>query len=1465
MRTRKNVLENRHLIRYLTFEKPSEVDGNNAASRFKTHRLQNWEGRPLGRSLVAIVLDYLETEATAIKRDVLSPEGPKTTRVGGDMVYFASSLCIVGYSMLSPRVCNHETKMKSLKRALDQLRQAICDALVQEDKSQELLDRLIDAFGEASWPIHEIDIDKNILLDGFIDMSEGLGPDFWHMTDSTTRTTSDVNGLDLADPDLDFVAQSQHGRQKDATSDIVHDVVHASMSKETYRICTVAKICFASILQNSTNVSDDPLLLTHREFVNYLTGLRKHELLLCQGPLSDFLHSKISLSEDDADTVLQYLSQVYTESYEMQKSEVAIGVCISTLTDLIQLWTLDGSDCAGAGAELYTWVCSHILSDAPFSSHVLTSAGSLFQSLLKYGPDYGKSLSLPSARTNLFMVLQNSNLKIKFAIGKNLHTMFSLFVLKEHDHILEDVIDRLPDDPDWIEGIAVRLVVLAYLASSWSTLLRRCVYAIFETPGHIALSKTYANSCLKFIASSRDLVSVQDLFGLFASQILYTWLETQTIDRIPFSVFDFSSLERMLEYVRDELAGQTFMRGNAMEIEKLAALLALPIEKLIEGSFAKVTAYCIARDISFPPTPASKHSGTEISLRKRLGKEQYGELVLQNFADIIAIFFTKVDSENQKDKILHKKTTYSAANNAHNQMTTISASDAILPPNQQPSFKAKYLVDQIEYLCHRTSYEHEGIWTPSLYIYVLRKMLNLVEPALGSLHTCSVIRKIRVLVSLAGSQACGQYPLEMTLHALKPFLTDPQCADDAIGIMQYLIQKGASYLAEVPSFVTGTTASLLISIRGFFDMTQDSTTQESQFRATIVKAERFHAWLAAFAARYTSPSMSADAAESFRKIVKAAAKFQDHCNARRGTNESDMFLELLEDERSERNLLTHPMRNSILQILCDSFDTPPDFREDILGQDEIASMYAPVIWRSCQKNNSNTNYIHWCGRILGRAFAGYGHVDRTMTSEASEALQSCLESRNSPALSGSLSRIGVIRLLIDMLQGSDPRDVGFAEDALRVIASLAYGTQSFEDIEQVVPTSLKTAIVWRDLALPPLGTPRSHVHESDQPSPKVTYGELYDVARETESLFDAIRETHKQDPVLGVVPYLLHNSVAIAEEIFPYAVHLALLTGSEQHQDTRRLISDWCRDHIQSSSKVGSGSTLVRLIINAVLYLQTQPFPQETVKADRTQWLDLNLKEVAEASMKCSLYKTALLLLEIHSAQCERQEVMASRRSSTRRDGDRISIYADFLLEIYKNLDEEDALYGIQKPSNLFSVMNQLEYERSGFKALSFRGAFFDSQIRTSSNIASANDEDMVQVLTGLDLNGLSQILINTSTSTDARSVDAALQTARKLETWDIAAPLSFSSPSSIAFRAFQAINTSIEPSQINRSVDSGIADLMQHMLSGNIAQQAMHSSLTGLTALVEINEVLSSHGHEQVQESMKKFRDRENWMLLER
>ena len=1240
-------------------------------------------------------------------------------------------------------------------------------------------------------------------------MSVSFGQSFWQIL----KIPKDEDDMmeDEMTVDESLKSRRSHVQPETTINKLSHDELEASTDRRSYEASLKMKMCFAAMMENAASAAESDQSTLPVAFIEFLVSLQPEEFLACRPFLKELFESDIYMDESCGCLVFEYIGKML-QTYQYQRCEVLLGLCLESMISLAGSWTAIGeNEISHLGSSLYEWFIK-LLERDQLSPHVHFCLSAMLQRVIKARPDYARSQNLPSARTSLFKILNDGNMSVKFNVGMKISEIFGLFVLKEHDAILEDVIQSLPSEADWAEGIALRLFVLSHLGSSWPTLLRRCMYAIFETPGHVPGSADHAKSCLLQLSSALGLESPRNLFKLFVSQIVYTWLEDQSLLNMPFAIFGYKDLPELLTDVQDEVIGQIMMRQMDEEAQQLAQVLVRSQQELLEVSFAKAAAYCIARGAALPPAQDKQKSGAESRLRKLFGKERYAALILQNFAEILALFYTMMDQEDSAQKGFQRRDVYARASQVIEEIVSTGASTVPLPANQLPSFKARFLIDETEFLCRRVGRDPATFWTPALYVFIFRELLNTIHPALGSLHACAVIRKIRVLVSMAGQTALQEYPIEMALHSLRPFLTNTLCAEDGIGIFRYLITNGNTYLEQVPSFVAGLTVSTLASMNSFLKAPQESTTQESQFRATLSRAQDFHTWLCTYAEGYSSPHLTVQTEASFKSMALSASQIQDTGNAKKGTHESDLLLQILKDRQTGSNLIDVPSKDLILGILCAKFEVPGDFRDDILGTDQEAQLYAPTVWDTCRDAVHGLEYLLWAGRVLGRAYCGSGLVESSMLREIRFEHPEKTPS-NSHSKTDSGSRSGIIRTLANMIFINDRKIVGLAEITLQRVLSRAEGTELLFDYSRVLPTSLWNSLQWQNFPCP-TKPPRSGIVTKPLESIIGDFALAYDVW--TQQLCIALVSVVEGDPLLSELRLILNAVPILSERVFIHLLHLVLLQEFDKKQRVRRVISNalplWFSNYHSNTDRQ------IKLLLKAIIYLRSQPLPREKTKADRSQWLEFDHKEAAEVATKCQMFKTALLLLEVSLSEVAR----ATRRVSEKR----IQQPSDLLLRIYQNLEDRDSFYGIEQPSSLQSMMARLDYENAGFKSLSFRGAYYDSQIKRMAAPDQASEEGIIKVLDTLELNGISQSLLSNLNNAGSTSNDAMLRTARKLERWDIAIPLQYQTPAAIVFKVFQDVHSATSMEAVAQSLNSGFSSSVDTL----IARPPVGSSVQTIT-----------------------------------
>lgn len=1283
------------------------------------------------------------------------------------------------------------------------------------------------------------------------------------MVDEQRNRQRPTRDLDAMDVDDGFGSQDRRKKPGERGFVASRKKVASSMSANAFFETTKVRLqLFSEYFNDSGKIG-----LIPETFMDKFLSLEDDQFLLCRQFLVELLQSDFgNVSNYAKDIVEQTAAIVFKDTYKT--CEVALCTLVDVLLSFAPVWSMgDGDpDVVNPFVDLYNILVKSVWPNNLMSPEVQLSYSGLLLHLWEINAQFHKDkkslvspphktlLSTPESLSKTRAEVRDprpgpfweGSMRAKFYIAPRLTRIFEFFVVSTHEDIFVDILEALPTDPEVMEGIGLRVFVLAGLGCKCPTLLRRCVYHIVETSGKVVGSAKYATRGMKMVSLARSLKSPQDLFQLFAPQLLYTWLEKDSFEDIPFSIFGFVSLDDLLQRTRTEATAHMIMRGQDEAVNGLARRLQVTPVELVEQGFSKIMAYSIMHDLS-----SSKDSSTssESRVRKLLGKEPYLDLIYRTFSDIIGHFCDVIDQEGAIEDSWRKDETFSYAADFMDQIKSCGQSSTALGPNQQPMFKGKYLVRAISHLVRRTSFDVMSLWTAPLVTSVARRLLNTIHQALGPLHALSVIRKVRILICLAGPQTTSSYPLEMLLRSIRPFLSNSQCADEALAMSNWLISQGRVNLAQTPSFLAGYALSTLASLRMFLESSQASSTEESQFKSTVSKAQNFHAWFVKLLKGYDSNSAafkSDTQAQAFKAIIESASSIRSSGNSQKDTQESRLLLEILKDAEQEDQLLNESARELALRMLCGEFKIPKANRDDIIDTDADARAHGPMIWKSCRAVNSSKEYLTWAGRVVGTSYAASGSIPRDVLRESQLSSY-----QRTMGISGD-SVHGLLKLLANLTLADNSIHAGLAESALRQIVSHGTSTEDHDliaDCTRSLPENLLASSDWLQYHTPP----------TDNGMIEHTMVDVFEAQSIESSSWAQDISIHlacsvKGNAFLKTLPSILGEIDGFAEQALPFITHLALLEELNSQRPLKRSLSAAVKEWLKSSSAAASDN--IKLMINVILHLRTRPFPNEGSIADRSHWLDLDLSSVAEAATGCGMFKVALLFAELASSEPTR----SSRRSSAARE---VEDSSETLLKVFENIDDPDAYYGLNRTASLSNVLARLEFEKEGGKSLAFRGSQYDSHLRLRDAEADRDGQSLVQTLSGLGLSGLSNSLLQVQQHhDDSASLDSTFTTARRLEIWNLPAPASLENHAATSYRAYQSIYRAVEMEPARLAVQDSLATTMKRLATKDLRVSDLRQHLGTLAALTELDTVLGVTDFAELEKVLADFEARSTWMM---
>ncbi|KAK0859362.1 Serine/threonine-protein kinase tel1 [Friedmanniomyces endolithicus] len=1268
---------------------------------------------------------------------------------------------------------------------------------------------------------------------------------------------SDFGGMDRDDDvDLEETFDSQDSRRGKAAASggEAHADSNVAFSLEALRASFGLYALTVARLEEAQNVPSGQNISISAQVTDYLMSLPVSVLVASRKTLSALPTLGLHLSTADAERLLEYCTESILANYIYERSEVAQGTMLALMLSLLPTLTdSNNQNLFDLGIDMYD-LFVRTLEGSVLSVTVQQTLGTLFLSLCKIDADYGRSSDVQSARTSLFKLVQVRSIRVQYSLAEQIPIFFGMFVLSAHDQIFADLQAKLPADIDWHEGMAMRLRYLAKLASAWHSLLRQSVYYIFETAGHVKEAAGYAALCIQELSKALGFTSAQELFRLFAPQLLYTWLEDHTLTGLPYAAFQYMSLENLIERNRGEVIAQLLRRGKDDDLHVVSKALDMSEKEAVRRSFAQTLAYAICTDVSAPAGPEG--AVCEKRVRDLVGgKAEVSTLVTRDFAAIMGHFYLVMQQDDVQDIWLEKSPVYPSAAKALAETRSYSHSTLPLPPSQQPSFKSKFLPHQIERLCRRAARDVAQPWDASSFALAARMLLDATEQALGPLHMCLMLRKLRVLICMAGNVAHSGYPLEMLVHSIRPFLSESQCADDAIGILQYLLHHGQPYLrAENSVFTVGTICVMVLQMQAHSAAKYESTTQGTQHQQTLRKMEGFQSWLVSYLRQFQSSDSAKDHGQH-TALATALGAVRLPGNARRGTAESTLLLVLLEQQGPGNAIISEAHCKEALRLLAKDFEVPLSAGENCIDSDETCIRYADSLWHFVKWSTLAEGFLEWAAEVISRAYASAG----LRPSSKYDKTQRPLAPDGKPFAGVLRSEAEIARRMTELTLSPDRSETGLADWTLRAILYNFKDPADALAFEQMLPPSLVPAVSEGTYSYEPHAASErdwskvdgQHICRALDLAPSVT-DQIW-----IQDLAIALCKWASEGPILSSLPALLRNIPRLANDLLPCIAHIILAGEVNRDPVVRQELSSAISKHLKD--RCPALDSRRRLLLDLLLYLRSQPWPGEATKADRVKWLDVDFMSAADASARCGMPSAALLFAEssISSVQAPRK---ASSRTSLAQLPT-VDVPEELLLSIFRQVDEPDSFYGVQQPASLESILGRLDYESDGIKSLMFRTARMDSAMRLSHQAPQSDAHGMMRSLSALNLYSLEYALTSGPLADSASSSDELLNTARKLQQWDMALPQTVPTVAAIRFSAFQHLSCAVSVDDAGAKIRSLILSHMRSETTPNIAGLPSPAWCNALVSLTETLTVVKSSTEALVRSQWSSMQNRQHDM----
>ncbi|RMD40772.1 hypothetical protein DV735_g4374, partial [Chaetothyriales sp. CBS 134920] len=1186
------------------------------------------------------------------------------------------------------------------------------------------------------------------------------------------------------------------------------------------------------------------------KIIDELVNMSSEDLIRSRVSICNFFDQQMLITRPDAARLLTHLAKKLLQEYNFERNEASLSLTIHAMTQLVPMWaaTSQFDLFAESAVDIYSWLIRTILDRDIASPNVKASLSSMLHTIIQSPGSIGTG-DLPSPRTSLLGILRSSPNAIKFRMSGILVGLFNRYLLTEHEAIFDDILDSLPSDLDDLEGVAIRMSFLADIGAKWSTVLRHSTYHLFETAINVPRMQYLASSCCHRLSTNLGLPSSRSLFELFSSQIIYTWLGQDTLgdSELPYAAFQYESLEDMVSKNASEMTAQVALRGSAQLKESLGHILGISWQAALKLHFGRAEAYCLASQTSLPES-AQLQPGSEKALRRDIGVELYSEKLSTQIPTII-FHLLRISDDRGMERALEKNGLAEALS-GYQSMSKLSNSGVVVTPGQQPFFRAKYFVDEVQWLCSQTGHQIDQLFSPSMLVFLCRKLFLIAHPTMGPLHACSVLRRIKTVVSLSGHNAFADYPLEMLLHNLNPYLTVILCSEDAIGIYWYLLHHSTIYLSAQPSFVSGLAISVFSALVTFVQSPQDSTTQESQFVATMSKAQEFRAWLGEYLSSLEVGRPAQN--EFFQELIEHAKGMSGYGTNAASSQEGKVLLVLLKDRVSPAPVLTDSHFDLAIRSLCKNFILSADISDDILQSPSDCQKYCVAIKAILGRITLNEAFQTWASQVIGRACSLFGPGPGGRVLGNGSGSGSLQQDNSGNSLTGKASYESILKHVEAALWHVDLGVAATAEQTLQAIATIHTRKHS----KDLVAALISCPIL--DTLRADVVVPGSASDDSWEDNGEVivldNLSNGIDNKDWCSKLAKCLCLQARSDPMLEVLCSFASATPEISAALLPYIVHLVLLQTVNGLHDLRTSLSSLF-GKILVSGKL-KASAAVQVVLSTVLYLRRCRLATESTFASRNGWLEIDFGQAADAAVRSRCWHAALLCLELQQAQQHLQSGRSSRRSTQTAEAPGL----ESLTQIYQHVDDPDFFYADHHDADLSSIIQRLAHESASKKMLSFQSAALDSVMKSgrSSSAIRTTAVATANALSAANMQGISEAVRSlTSHLSQGHQDNAGPGASVEHSDWKKEPEIDTSS-TDFTLNHLRELATAAEVKTVIDEIDRGLAQGVDSAIAPESTHLAKIKGILPLAVLSEVKDFLllgKVQGVEGVIDQMSKIR----------
>jgi hypothetical protein len=539
---------------------------------------------------------------------------------------------------------------------------------------------------------------------------------------------------------------------------------------------------------------------------HYFRAFETQSLLLA----GDIVSRTLFRADDDKSRsesllLLESFKVNVTSSYEWGGNEMTANAIMSLVSSFISLpQERDvSSPISEAVVRLYRWAVKVAGTRELSSPKARIRTAALLREISTVDIEYGKdgkSESRPGVV--LIKMIKDSDNRVKFDIANHITQTFLQFPFENRVEVYRDIVDSLESDEALAEGFALRAYTLMQLAFASDDIRRAGMVNLLEL-GKFESCTSVVHSCFNYLAAQLYQHQLPNLFMQNQSQFICSWIAfDEDIFQFPIHVFGFSDFHSWSWSVKDELIAQ-LLNADRWDVATNLFRSSNRFEDVVIDSLPRIVSYYFLKGASTKTSPNVLDRCKAI-----LSEEIYRSRLESRFATCLAVM-----AERLNDKTLSKAVFDSGPSSTVFAAIALSDPGPTYPEPPEPSFPIRTVLTAIENLRRSLDISSQHVWTAPNIVFVVRHLFDLALATSDTTVVLSVLRRIAFVLCLIPGAKYEGYLCEMLIFGLIRFIGNVSVSREATQILKHVFSKSTSYFGAHPDCFRQIVSVLLPSLQ----------------------------------------------------------------------------------------------------------------------------------------------------------------------------------------------------------------------------------------------------------------------------------------------------------------------------------------------------------------------------------------------------------------------------------------------------------------------------------------------------------------------------------------------------------------------------------------------------------------------------------------------------------------------------